>query len=214
MSLAHLLERNIALIRLLVKLRDHLDVHRLISLNATALVEPAIPETFIAYSQGCALEGIALMLSKIFESPKRHELNSVRGNLRLIKSSGCEAQDPDKISEFCCKYGTWDSELALQDNLEQVIAEFASRYEEPLSRLKTFRDKIGAHSEAGIDIQYLPSHHDFEKLYEFAFSFYSAIAAGYLETVPATVHPRVAMSFARWVKRQLGNSIETKFPEE
>ena len=51
-----------------------------------------------------------------------------------------------------------------QSYLKETFDLFTDRHSESLERLKTFRDKIGAHSDSNVNIKNLPSHAEFETL--------------------------------------------------
>src|SRR5262249_32303835 len=60
--------KNIQLLKLLAQLRDHIDIHRIIGLNVSALRTTAIGEPLLGYLQRSAHESLAMCLCKIFEA--------------------------------------------------------------------------------------------------------------------------------------------------
>ena len=78
-----------------------------------------------------------------------------------------------------------------QSYLKETFDLFTDRHSESLERLKTFRDKIGAHSDSNVNIKNLPSHAEFETLFNFAYDFYALICRTMIGNSPAVV-PRNA----------------------
>ena len=74
-----------------------------------------------------------------------------------------------------------------QSYLKETFDLFTDRHSESLERLKTFRDKIGAHSDSNVNIKNLPSHAEFETLFNFAYDFYALICRTIIGNSPAVV---------------------------
>ncbi len=213
MSLAHLHVRNVELLKLIANLREHIDVHRIISLNASRLVKPHFPETFLAYVHRCAIDGIGIRISQIFEIPGKYELNSILGVARMIKQNNGSPLRPQLATAFCREHGKCGKVASHGEMLERAFYTFAERHGESLCVIKEYRDKIGAHSEANVALRYLPSHDEFEALIGFAFQFYSVVTVAFLGMVAAVLHPRVEMSLTRWAKQVSSLPIQRRFAE-
>jgi len=74
---------------------------------------------------------------------------------------------------------------------------FSGLHSEPLSRLKRYRDTIGAHSDHKAKRSSLPSHAEFEQLYEFALDFYNVVADAIIDVGPASVPRKIGPGLVR-----------------
>jgi hypothetical protein len=105
-----------------------------------------------------------------------------------------KAQLSDKhgqeLSAFGKKYGHTEYPTDARSYLNDIFDVFRNTHSESLDRLKEFRDTIGAHSDYGADISFLPSHPEFETLFGFAKDFYEVVSRSIIESGPAII-PRV-----------------------
>ena len=63
--------------------------------------------------------------------------------------------------------------------------------------LRTYRDKIGAHSEAGAKVEHLASIDSHEKLFDFADRFYRLIANAFVRVQPSLIGTQVGTGAVR-----------------
>jgi len=141
-------------------LREHLVVHRLISINVP-------PGDFFAYVQRTAVQQIALELCKIYELNGSHSLNSLDGTIKALEQEKFkEAWELEMIRDLKRTHGSKKSNpgLILAESLEKFMATNRSL----LNELITFRDKVVAHAQANYSQGDLPSHDEFELLLNFA----------------------------------------------
>src|SRR6478752_3754833 len=88
--------KNVELRRLVGHLRDHIDVHRIIGINHSALSASATSNILLGHMQRSALESAALIICKIYESSPRNDLNSIPG---IIESLPPTLLDERQIGE-------------------------------------------------------------------------------------------------------------------
>ena len=69
--------KNIQLLKMLAQLRNHIDMHRIIGLNARVLRESPISGALLGYLQKSAHESLAIYICKVFEVSPRNDLNSI-----------------------------------------------------------------------------------------------------------------------------------------
>ena len=68
---------------------------------------------------------------------------------------------------------------------------FTGLHSDALDRLRKFRNTIGAHSDSKANLESLPSHAEFEVLYEFAKDFYEIVSGSIVGVGPAALPGRV-----------------------
>jgi hypothetical protein len=183
-------EKNIQLVKLLVQLRDHIDIHRIIGLNAGSLREAQISNALLGYLQKSAHESLAIYICKIFESSAHNDLNSIPGVIESIPNTPVSEMQSRELAAFGKKYGHDATPRDARSYLRDTFEVFRGAHSESLGRLKGFRDTIGAHSDYRADITYLPSHAEFESLFSFAKDFYEVVSHSIIDSGPAVI-PRV-----------------------
>jgi hypothetical protein len=75
-------DKNIQLLKLIAQLRDHIDLPRIIGLNATELRDREISGAFLGYLQKSAQEFLAIYICKIFESSNQDAIDPRRMRTR------------------------------------------------------------------------------------------------------------------------------------
>lgn len=187
--------KNIQLLKLLAQLRDHIDMHRTIGLNVQALQESQISGALLGYLQKSAHESLAIYICKIFEASPRNDLNSIPGVIESIPAVPVSGM----LVAFGRRYGHDAAPSDAKSYLKDTLARFRDAHSESLSRLKDFRDTIGAHSDYRADITSLPSHAEFEALFNFAKNFYEVVSSSIIEIEPAVIPRMVGHGFVRLI---------------
>jgi len=214
MAIAKTDARNVELVKLLAQLRDHIDVERIIGLNAEALRDSGISNAFLGYLQKSALEAVAIYLCKIFESSTRNELNSISGIIESLPQSSLTEEQKREFFAFGRKYGNPAAPLEAKPYLEETLHRFIELHRESLNRLKEFRDTIGAHSDAKAAISSLPSHAEFEALFEFADDFHQLVSRSINGVGPAAVPQKVGRGLVRLMESMGVHAPAVDFKEE
>lgn len=207
-------DKNFKLIELIVQLRDHIDIERIIGLNAGVLRGSVISRALAGYLQKSALESLAIYICKIFESSNRNELNSIPGiieSLPLIRLSDKQKQ---KFAVFGKKYGNHSDPTEARAYLKGTLGLFCGIHSESLDRLKEFRDTIGAHSDSKAAIKSLPSHDEFEILFSFANDFYEVVSRSINNVVPASVPAKAGRGFFKLINSMGIQDAKFDFDEE
>src|SRR5437016_4606166 len=93
-------DRNIELLKLIAQLRDHIDLHRIIGLNAAALRDSDFSSAFLGYLQKSAHESLAIYICKIFESSTRNELNSIPGIIESLPLTRLSEEQRREFATF------------------------------------------------------------------------------------------------------------------
>jgi len=189
--------KNIELLKMISQLRDHIDIHRVIGLNAEALHGSKMSAALLGYLQKSAHEALALYISKIFESSARNELNSIPGIIESIPELRLSEAQKRDFAAFGRKYGNHAPPIEAVAYLRGTFGLFCGIYSDSLRRLKLFRDTIGAHSDSKASIKALPSHDEFEALFSFANDFYQLVASSINGVGPATIPRAVGRGFIR-----------------
>lgn len=173
---------NTELATLIWSLRCHIDIDRIIGLNADKIKKH---RKFFGYLQISTLQLLAICLCKIFEQSSQYELNSIPGIVRSLPEKSLSENQKEKIIAFGRKYGNSCDLTEAKNRLAGTVDIFLANHSQSLQQLRTFRDKIGAHSEVGAKdkIKNLPSHDEFEALYEFAKDFYETATSFVSESI-------------------------------
>lgn len=197
-------KKNVALGVMLLQLRHGIDIHRVIGLNHSKFRKRNFPWTFLGYVQQSAIRDVVLGISKIYEFESRsNELNSIPGALRSLKHHTFSESQAKAAQEFARSSGYDGLESEALALLKGSFERTSKKHEITLKRLRTFRDKVVAHSEYQFEIETLPSHNEFEALFEFAKEFYRFISRYIVDVHPAYFGRHVGMSL-RELLIQLG----------
>lgn len=180
--------KNIGLLKKLFWLRQELDVHCLIAVNASSINKKGVGKSFFAFIERSCIDLIALNICKIYDYERQYELNSIEGVLKCISSGKLSAIDPSHIDDFIRKYDSPNKDESLS-TLSSCIAGFKKRYQKELERFKTYRDKVVAHSELGFNPNDLPSYDVMERLFSFGADFYMLVSAVFVSTDSVSVVP-------------------------
>lgn len=177
-------DKNIELCKVLYDLKESLDLDKIIGLNASTLDLSGAAKHFFAYSQYLAQRYCAISICKIFEEPKKYELNSIPGILDFIEKENIPFDSKEKtLEEFITKYGKKEPSSFVA--VKKVFEEFVEHHKNDIEEIKDFRDKQIAHSETTeLKNKSIPSYDVMEKFLQFGIDFYSMISKGYLNNGP------------------------------
>jgi hypothetical protein len=205
--------KNYKLIELIVQLRDHIDMHRIIGLNVAALHQTDLSAALLGYLQKSAQEALAMYICKIYESSPRNELNSIPAIIDSIAEAPLsEAQKP-KFSDFGQRYHNHAEPTEARAYLKGTFGLVCGLHSRALDRLKEFRDKIGAHSDSKANIRDLPSHAEFEFLYSFAYDFYVLVSDSVTGFGHATFTRSVGRGFMRLAESLGASGLKFDFDD-
>lgn len=189
--------KNIALARRVRQLRNDIDLHRLIGLNSKALKKSAISNSLLGHIQNLAHGSIAVCVCKIYEDPKRNELDSIPAIIESLPALGLTAEQQKKLSEFGTRYGNPSKLTDPRSYLKNTLSLFMGMHAAAFERMKKYRDKIGAHSESKATITSLPSHDEFEAFFSFAKDFYEIVSGAIIDAAPDETTGRVGKGFLK-----------------
>ena len=111
-------KRNTQLGYMLKRLRQNIDIDRIIGLNVCTLEESSIGNPFIGYLQEQARCFIALDISKIYEKQKHHPLNSINGVISAIPN---HVKTDDKIKPINEFFKNHELQTSKSDDLEIIL---------------------------------------------------------------------------------------------
>ncbi len=217
MRRTHLDRKNVGLALLIYRLRQDIDVYRIIGINATAakrLGGHRISGAFFGYVQGVACESMALTTRKIFdrEDPrKKFRLNSISGVMARVEKHRFTPEQAKCVERFCLKYGNPNSQKRPARYLANTIEAFRQQHAVSLERLRKHRNQRVAHSEFVIyrkgtkPDKGLPSLDEFEVFFDFAANFYKLVSDGLLDIGPTGFAPHAGSGLVRTLS-QLGLS--------
>ena len=144
----------------------------------------------------------------------RNELNSIPAIVDSLPELPLSDTQKRAFSAFGRKYQNHAESTEAKSYLKGTFGLFCGIHSRSLDRLKEFRDKIGAHSDAKANIKDLPSHHEFEALYSFAYDFYALVSRSLNNVGPATVPRSVGPGFIRLGAFLGAENLKFDFDEE
>ncbi len=206
-------QKNISLAQQLVRLRNNIDIDRVIGLNVEELKENPGYGTFLGHIQQQAHECIAIGFCKIFENPNRHELDSIPSIVALASKTRIDDASVHSIVEFGVKHGNVSDIESPRTHVQATLDVFKQTHAELLKELRTFRNKQGAHSESGTRIASLPSHHKFEVLWTFSYDLYKLVSDHFVNVGPAQIEHQVGEQLLNLVARIGVQSPYWDFPD-
>jgi hypothetical protein len=168
----------------------------------------------LGYLQKSAQEALALYICKIFESSTHNELNSIPGIILSIPVTPLSDVQKRHFAAFGKKYGHHVPPTEARSYLGGTFGLFCGIHSESLGRLKLFRDTIGAHSDSKAALKSLPSHAEFETLFNFANDFYGLVARSIHSAGPAMIPRAVGHGFIRLLESQGVTAPRFDFDEE
>ncbi len=178
-------QKNIGLSKLLYELRQNLDIYCLIFVNANSIKQRGVGRNFFGYIQKLAMDSIILNICKIYEKEeKKYPLNSIDGVFNHLIMESPRALDDSNIKGFIQKYGGPSDVDSQMDALQLTIERFRDAYKDELTRFKTFRHKMVAHSESDFNKDKLPSVDVMEKLFLFGADFYELVSDSFIGVGP------------------------------
>jgi hypothetical protein len=118
----------------------------------------------------------------------------------------------NSVARFGARYGNAQACEDVRDYLDATLEGFLTTHKEALLKLRRFRDKAGAHSETGFELESLASHDEFEALFEFANEFYRLVGDAILGIGPSPMAPHVETSLLKCLRRLGVGAPERQFP--
>ena len=175
-------ERNFDLTRILYNLKQSLDLHKVIGLNAKQIESIGVGKSFFGHVQHLAKESIAINVCKLFEIQRSYPLNSIHGILRFIQDNQISYKSIEPVKNFVQKYGQQIEESNVIQALSLVLNDFVRKHDNDLERFKNFRNKRLAHAEniAVTRNTFLPSPAVIKEFLDFGIDFYSSVHESYM----------------------------------
>jgi hypothetical protein len=191
-------DKNIDLAKLLLGLRQDLDIYWLIGINLASINQCGIGKDLWGHLQWLAFDSICLSICKIYEKEKQngYELNSIDGIIRHLSAGTPPALDAAKLNSFIQKHGGPTEVTSPISSLQLTTVGFRDKYHDELRRFKEHRDKKAAHSEYGFNSEALPSYDVMEKLFFFGADFYDLVSAVFVGVGPFNLKTARAVKFA------------------
>jgi len=195
--------KTVALGKTVFQLRQDIDLHRIIGLNASALRTADVSTTFFGHVQRLALTSLAVNLCKIFEFESRHPLCSIPAILNDLPHGFPQYYDRERFQEFALKHHGDPNAKSGAAIIRSGYEATRKKNEKALERLRKFRNKIAVHLEFDAALDSLPSHNAFEDLWTFAHDTYEIVHDQYNRIGPAMMRKSVLVGLRRTFE-QLG----------
>ncbi len=163
-------EKTTELSKLVHELRQHIDLEKLIGLNAEALNEHGGSGHFWGHVQKSAQDDIALTVCKIFEEETdRYGRSSIPAIIDELASGPHPERLEDGVTRFCGSWGIRRDGADVKASLDISRRKFQADHEASFTRLKLLRNKKVAHSQYPVpQIAALPSHAEYDLIFKFS----------------------------------------------
>ncbi len=191
------------LIAIVARLRNDIDIHRIIGLNVDILKKSDLPAQFLGHAQANSLRMIVIGIRKAFDRPTQHSLHSVPGICSLLADPSLDPGEPRKISIATRFAEDWNLSCAGITSAEiahSAHESFVTLHAADLERLRQLRNKDLAHADAS----YLPtmaaSHHFYEEMFRYLRDFHHFLTEAF--DAPTTLLPHsLGMELHRFLKK-------------
>lgn len=207
-------KKNFQLRGQLVRLRHHIDVDRIIGLNVDAITSSKLSNELFGHLQNSAVEALAIHLCKIYESSQRNDLSSIPGIIESLTPTPVSTESRPRFEAFGRRYGDGAPVGDSKSLLQGTFGFFAGLHSAPLSQLRVFRDKIGAHAEYNARPAGLPTHAELEELYSFAYDFYAIVSRDIVGVSPAQLPSNVGKGLIALLNEFGLDGVQFDFPAE
>jgi len=218
MARTHLDRKNVKLGSLIYRLRQAIDVLRVIGLNvngAKRIGGHIISIKFLWFVRLLTLESIPLTICKIFDREnltKGWKRNSIYGVMARLTKHRYTPIQAKNVERFGRKFGNVNPCSNPTAFLNQTIELFTAAHKDAFVCMRKFRNEHAAHSEFGAKRENLPSIDEFEAIFDFSAEFYKLIGAGILDIGPASFPPDAGMGLWRMLKNLGLTDADFDFP--
>jgi len=214
MSIAKADKKTTELGKLVLQLREHIDVHRIIGLNCDALRQSEFREALPGYMQRTAQESLAMHVCKMFERSDRNELNSIPGIIDAVQSTCLTPDQRVAFEKFGKRYGNSSDPKEAKAYLTGTFGLFCGVHFDSLNSMKKFRDQIGAHSDFKAAAKTLPSYSEIDSFFNFAKDFYELVAQELHQVEPDPIEAKVGRGLIRVMKTVGIDNVKIDFDED
>ena len=181
--------RGVALAKLIFRARQNFDIYVFIGEN-TSVIKQKRRSTFFGYIQREALDSLCLCICKIYEEPRKYEINSIPQMLKMISTMNLLNRDnfldglkllgmeKNKVHQL---RNITDSKLIIRGIAALQNLRPKTTSSEPLKKLIEIRDKCIAHPEyLTVEGVSGPSVNDMEALIEWSEKFLNFVYNSFL----------------------------------
>ena len=106
------------------------------------------------------------------------------------------------------------TEALTAQNVRSVCIAALQAHRVELDWFQTFRNKIGAHSEAGFSMTHLPSKEAMEQLFRFGMAFYKLVRSMHGDLGPANASATANPAFVRLLHAAGFHGLKMRYEEE
>jgi AbiU2 len=192
--------KRIDLFKLVYRLRQDIDLYRVIGLNVSQLSVHGRSGAFWGYLQMLAHQSIAATTCKIFEREDRHERNSIPAIVSGLPDRAWTHEQIESVVRFAGRYGVSAKFSDMKSHLWCALYCFECTSGKTLDDLRVFRNKHVAHSQSGCTLSALPSIDSFEQVFAFANDFYRVVSDALFDIRPATIDSQVGRGAIKVMK--------------
>lgn len=189
--------KNVELAKMLVQLRDHIDLQRIIGLNKNKLPCSKISGALLGYLQQSAQEALAIYICKIYEASTGKDQNSIPGIIDSLPTKPLSGAQKQEFEAFGKKYGNHVVPTDAKSYLKASFGLFRGIHSQSLDQIREFRNTIGAHSDSRAKMSHLPPDAEFELIYSFANDFYALVSRSVNNVGPGTIPRKAGPGFIR-----------------
>ena len=137
--------KNIELTKVLFKIKQSLEVEKLLMINAKQINKKA-GKTFFLHAYSLAINTSVLDICRILEVNKRYKLNSLPSVINFIEGNNIKPLHLPPIQEYCKKYKEQFTKSTCPTTaFKQIFSSFEKQHKKDLFIMKNFRDISVAH---------------------------------------------------------------------
>jgi hypothetical protein len=199
--------------KLVYRLRQDIDLYRVIGLNVSQLYEHGQSRAFWGYLQILAHQSIAATTCKIFEREDRYERNSIPAIISGLPDGAWTQEQIESVVRVAAKYGVSAKFSDMKSHLWCALYCFECSNRKILDELKDFRNRHVAHSQGGYRLSALPSIDSFEQVFAFANDFNRVVSDALFGIGPATIESPVGRGAIKVMKALEINAPKYDFKE-
>jgi AbiU2 len=186
--------------KLVYRLRQDIDLYRVIGLNVRQLSEHGRSNAFWGYLEMLAHQSIAATTCKLFEREDRYERNSIPALISGLPDSAWTPEQIESVVRFAAKYGASSKFSDMKSHLWCALYCFECSNRKALDDLIEFRNKHVAHSQGGYKLSPLPSIDSFEQIFAFTNDFYRVVSDALFGVVPVVIYSPVGRGAIKVMK--------------
>ena len=199
------------------KIRQNIDIFRIIALNVEKLKAVAASENFWGFTQSQAQIYVAITLAAVFEK------NDANFTLCSIPAIICDLPDDfpnadhSQFEKLLEKHGSKVNPTSARESVRAAYRAITMKHKASIDQIITIRNKRACHLELlepGLLESWFPSFDELERLWEFGVDVYELLHHEFNNVGPALMPRRVQVGLIRTLKALGVENPQEDYPNE